>query len=74
MNVVELHTAETEQHTVEYAGGFDLGPKTFILAGALLGSHTLDNDGSGDTILTASVGTKWNSFKHLLLTTNVQLP
>ena len=72
--MVELHTAGTEQHTVEYAGGFDLGPKTFILAGDLLGSHALDNDGIGDTILMASVGTKCNPLKHLLLTTNVQLP
>lgn len=70
----EFNANRAHQHAVEYVIGFDLGTNRFVLAGEFIGSHEPDGDGIGDTILTASVGVKWNPWKRLLLSANAQFP
>ena len=70
----EFNLDRSDQNSVEYALGFDVGFKRWTVAGEFLGSHELNGDGIGDHILTASVGAKWNPWKQFLLAANVQLP
>ena len=70
----EFNLDRGSQSTVEYVIGFDLGTSRLTFAGELLGSYTPGGDGSGDHILTASMGVKWNPWQQLLVSANAQVP
>lgn len=70
----EFNVDRSDQSSVEYVVGFDIGTKRFIVAAELIGSHEPDGDGIGDNILNAAVGLKWNPFKRFVLAGNVQVP
>ena len=70
----EFNLDRGSQSTVEYVIGFDLGTSRLTFAGELLGSYAPSGDGSGDHILTASMGVKWNPWKQLLVSANAQVP
>lgn len=70
----EFNVDQSQQNSVEYVVGFDLGIPRLTFAAEFLGSHELDGDGLGDDILSASFGAKWNPVGRLLMTANVQIP
>lgn len=70
----ELNLDRHDKNSLRYALGFDAGTQRFTVAGDVLGSHELDGDGVGDNIVTGSLGVKWNPWRKLLLSGNVQFP
>jgi len=70
----EFNLDRGSQSTVEYVIGFDLGSSRLTFAGGLLGSYAPSGDRSGDHILTASMGVKWNPWKQFLVSANAQVP
>lgn len=70
----EFNLDHVSQSTVEYVVGFDIGTSRWTFAGELLGSYVPGGDHSGDHILTASMGAKWNPWKQLLVSDNAQVP
>ena len=70
----EFNLGRSEQSSVEYAAGFDLGTKRLTVAADVLGSHEPNGDDIGDDIVTGSLGVKWNPLGRLLLSANVQVP
>lgn len=70
----EFNIDRSDQNSLEYVVGFDLGRQRFTLAGELLGSYEPDGDGVGDDILNGSFGIKWNPFKQFLFSGNVLFP
>jgi hypothetical protein len=54
--------------------GFDAGTAKFTVTAELLGSYEPAGEGIGDSIVTGSLGVKWNPWKQLVVSTNAQVP
>jgi hypothetical protein len=70
----EWNLNESDDSTVEYVLGFDVGNTRWVIAGEFFGSHKLSRDGIGEDILATSVGAKWNPFGQFVLTANAMFP
>jgi len=70
----EWNLNESDESTVEYVLGFDVGNTRWVIAGEFFGSHELDRNGIGEDILATSVGAKWNPFDQFVLTANAMFP
>lgn len=70
----EFNLDDSDQNSVEYAAGFDVGAEKFTLAVSVLGSREYRGDGFADTIVNGALGVKWNPFGSYILTANVLTP
>lgn len=70
----EFNVDDSDQNSLEYAAGFDVGAEAFTVALSVLGSRELGGDGFADTIVNGSLGVKWNPFGSYIVTANVLVP
>jgi Putative MetA-pathway of phenol degradation len=70
----EFNLDDSEQNSLEYAAGFDVGTENLTFALSVLGSREASGDGIGDTIVSAAAGVKWNPFGSYIFTGNVLVP
>lgn len=70
----EFNVDDSDQNSLEYAAGFDVGAEGFTVALSVLGSRELGGDGFADTIVNGSLGVKWNPFGSYIVTANVLVP
>ena len=70
----EFNVDDSDQNSLEYAAGFDVGAERFTLAVSVLGSRELSGDGFADTIVNGALGVKWNPFGSYIVTANVLTP
>lgn len=70
----EFNLDDSDQNSLEYAAGFDVGSQKFTLAMSVLGSREIGGDGIADTIVNGAAGIKWNPFGNYILTANVLVP
>ena len=70
----EFNLDDSEQNSLEYAAGFDVGTENLTFALSVLGSREASGDGIGDTIVSAATGIKWNPFGSYIFTGNVLVP
>src|SRR5262249_50445603 len=66
----EFNLDRGNQSALEYVLGFDVGTPKFTVVAELLGSYEPAGDGIGDTIVTGSVGGKWDTWKQLVVSAN----
>ncbi|HET6628290.1 MAG TPA: transporter [Woeseiaceae bacterium] len=70
----EFNLDDSDQNSLEYAAGFDVGADRFTVALSVLGSRELGGDGFADTIVNGALGVKWNPFGSYIVTANVLMP
>lgn len=70
----ELNLDDSDQNSIEYAAGFDIGAENFTVAMSVLGSRETSGDGIADTIVNGALGVKWNPFGSYILTANLLMP
>ena len=70
----EFNLDDSDQNSLEYAAGFDVGAERFTFALSVLGSRELGGDGFADTIVNGALGVKWNPFGSYIVTGNVLMP
>lgn len=70
----ELNLDDSDQNSIEYAFGFDVGMEKLTFAASVLGSREMSGDGIADTIVNGAFGVKWNPFGNYILTANLLAP
>lgn len=70
----EFNLDDSDQNSLEYAAGFDVGTQKITFAMSVLGSREISGDGIADTIVNGAAGIKWNPFGNYILTANVLVP
>lgn len=70
----EFNLDDSDQHSLEYAAGFDVGWEKVTFAMSVLGSREVNGDGIADTIVNGAAGIKWNPFGNYILTANLLVP
>lgn len=70
----EFNLDDSDQNSIEYAAGFDVGTEKVTLAVSVLGSREVSGDGIADTIVSGAAGVKWNPFGNYIFTGNVLVP
>ncbi|HEX5766379.1 MAG TPA: transporter [Woeseiaceae bacterium] len=70
----EFNLDDSDQNSLEYAAGFDVGTENLTFALSVLGSREASGDGIGDTIVSAAAGLKWNPFGSYIFTGNLLVP
>jgi hypothetical protein len=70
----EFNLDDSDENSIEYAAGFDVGAEKFTVAMSVLGSREVNGDGIADTIVNGAVGVKWNPFGNYIVTANLLMP
>jgi hypothetical protein len=70
----EFNLDDSDQNSIEYAAGFDVGTEKLTFAVSVLGSREIGGDDIADTIVSGAAGVKWNPFGNYIVTGNVLVP